>query len=71
MANYATLISAIQAVIDANGNNEITGPILQQTLVAMVNALGAGYQYLGVANTDTNPGTPELPLNHLERLGMM
>ena len=59
MANYATLISAIQAVIAENGNNEITGPILQQTLVAIVNSLGNGYQFIGLATPETVPGTPD------------
>lgn len=70
MANYATLISAIQSVIAANGNNEITGPILQQTLVAIVDALGAGYQYLGVANPSTNPGTPDQRVFYLAGPGV-
>lgn len=70
MANYATLISAIQAVIAANGNNEITGPILQQTLVAMINALGAGYQYIGVADADTTPGTPDQRVFYLAGPGV-
>ena len=59
MANYATLISAIQTTIAANGNNEITGSILQQTLLAIVNSLGANCQFVGVANESTNPGTPD------------
>lgn len=59
MANYDALKSAIQSVIKENGNNEITGPILQQTLIAIINALGDGYQYVGVANPNTNPGTPD------------
>lgn len=59
MANYNTLISAIQAVIRQNGNNEITGDLLQQTLLAMISSLGAGYQFVGVAQPSTNPGTPD------------
>ena len=59
MANYATLIAAIQAVIKANGNNEITGPILQSSLLSMIASLGAGYQFAGVAIPSTNPGTPD------------
>lgn len=59
MANYATLISAIQSVITENGNNEITGPILQQTLVSIINALGSGYQFIGIATPSTTPGTPD------------
>ena len=59
MANNATLKAAIQQVIKENGTNAITGPILQQTLLAMVNSLGANYQYVGLANPDTAPGTPD------------
>lgn len=59
MANYATLISAVQSVITQNGNNEITGPILQQTLVAIIDALGSGYQFIGIAAPETVPGTPD------------
>lgn len=59
MANYATLKSAIQSVITANGNNEITGPVLQQTLLSIINALGSGYQFIGIATPSTNPGTPD------------
>lgn len=59
MANYATLKSAIQEVIRQNGNNEITGPILQQSLLSMITSLGAGYQFVGVATSATNPGTPD------------
>lgn len=59
MANYNTLKTSIEAVIKQNGNNEITGPILQQTLLAMVNSLGVGYQYAGIATPTTNPGTPD------------
>lgn len=59
MANYATLKAAIQQVIKTNGNNEITGALLQQSLLAMINSLGAGYQFMGVATPTTNPGTPD------------
>lgn len=59
MANYATLKAAISAAIKQNGNNEITGILLQQQLLAMVNSLGVGYQYAGIATPATNPGTPD------------
>lgn len=59
MANYQTLKSAIQQVVKQNGNNEITGALLQQSLLAMVNSLGSGYQFMGVATPTTNPGTPD------------
>ena len=59
MANYAKLKAAIAAAIKQNGNNEITGALLQQQLLAMVNSLGVGYQFMGVATPSTNPGTPD------------
>ena len=59
MANYATLKAAIEAVIRTNGNEEITGAVLQQSLLAMINSLGADYQYAGVATPSTAPGTPD------------
>ena len=59
MANFATLKAAIAAAIKQNGNNEITGNLLQQQLLSMVNSLGANYQYAGIATPSTNPGTPD------------
>lgn len=59
MANYATLKAAIAAVIKENGNDEITGNLLQQSLLAMVDSLGVGYQYVGIATPVTIPGTPD------------
>lgn len=57
MANNELLKSSIRSVIKANGNEEITGDILQQTLVAIVDALGKGYQFMGVATPTSDPGT--------------
>lgn len=57
MANYETLKTAIQQVVKTNGNNEITGALLQQSLLAMINSLGVGYQFIGVATPTTNPET--------------
>ena len=59
MANYATLKAAIQQVIKTNGNEEITGSLLQQSLLAMIDSLGSGYQFVGLAMPYTNPGTPD------------
>lgn len=56
---YDTLKAAIAAVIRENGNNEITGNLLQQALFAMINSLGANYQYAGIAVPTTDPGNPE------------
>lgn len=59
MANYTTLKDAIEQVITTNGNNEITGAILRQTLLSMINSLGANYQFVGIATPATSPGTPD------------
>ena len=59
MANYNNLKTAIQAVIKENGNQEIKGDILQNALLSMINSLGAGYQFIGVATPKTNPGAPD------------
>lgn len=59
MSNYNTLKSAIADVVKQNGNNEITGELLQQALLSMINSLGVGYQFVGVATPSTNPGTPD------------
>lgn len=59
MANYENLKSAIKSVIKANGNQEITGDIMQNALLSMINSLGEGYQFMGVATPETNPNTPD------------
>lgn len=59
MANYANLKTAVQSVIRTNANNEITGAILQSTLLSIINSLASGYIYGGVASESTNPGTPD------------
>ena len=56
MANYRNLKNAIKSVIKANGNQEITGDILQNALLSIINSLGAGYQFVGIATPETNPG---------------
>ena len=61
MSNYNNLKTSIDANIKQNGNQEITGPILNSVLNQMVNILGTGYQFAGVATLDpaTEPGTPD------------
>lgn len=65
MANYAVTKEAIENVIKANGNNEITGQLLQNVLIAMIDALGADCQFVGVATPETNPGTPDQNVAYL------
>lgn len=59
MANNELLKASIRSAIKANGNEEITGDVLQQTLVAIVDALGKGYQFMGEATPATDPGAPD------------
>ena len=59
MSNYNSLKTTIDANIKQNGRQEITGQILNSVLNQMVNILGTGYQFAGVATTATNPGTPD------------
>lgn len=59
MSNYNSLKATIDANIKQNGNQEITGQILNSVLNQMVTTLGAGYQFAGVATINTNPGTPD------------
>lgn len=55
MANNQNLKDAIAAVIKANGNNEITGAILQSSLLSIINQFGAGAIFAGVAEPSTVP----------------
>lgn len=59
MGNYTELKAAIAAVIKANGNNEITGAIMQNVLKTIVSTVGANRTFVGRANADTNPGLPD------------
>ena len=65
MANFSTLKADIQSVIRQNGQGAITGALLQSTLLAMVNSLGMGYKYMGIATTATVPGTPDQNLFYI------
>jgi hypothetical protein len=60
MSDYSSLKATINANIKANNNHEITGAITNSVLNAMVDSLGAGYQFKGVA-TPTNPGSAQTP----------
>lgn len=59
MSQYQTLKAQVSANIKQNDNQEIRGDILQAQLLAMINSLGVGYQYMGLATPATNPGTPD------------
>lgn len=59
MANWSTLKAAIASIIKTNGNQEITGQVLQNVLNNIVTNLGANATFVGIAEPSTNPGTPD------------
>lgn len=59
MGNYQNLKSSIAQVIRNNGNNEITGDILGNILALMVDCLGNGATFKGLAALNLNPGNPD------------
>ena len=59
MGNYKELKQAISDVIKTNGNQEITGAIMQNVLNTIVSTVGANRTFVGIANKNTSPGTPD------------
>lgn len=59
MGNYEQLKKAIADVIKTNGNEEITGAIMQQTLISIVDNLGSNAQFGGVAVPSTVPANTD------------
>ena len=65
MANWTTLKATIADVIKTNGNQEITGAVLQNTLNSIVSAVGENATFAGIATPITNPGTPDGPVFYI------
>lgn len=59
MGNYEELKTAVQTVIKQNGNEEITGQVMQNTLLNIISTIGANATFAGIATPDTAPGTPD------------
>ena len=59
MGNYEQLKQAVADVIKSNGNQEITGAILQNALLTIISTVGDGATFAGIATPTTNPGTPD------------
>lgn len=57
--DWQRLKTAVAAVIKQNGNQDITGKVLQDTLLSTINNIGAGRTFAGFATPETNPGTPD------------
>lgn len=59
MGKYEQLKQIISGAIKANGNQEISGAILQNSLLSIISAIGANATFAGIATPTTNPGTPD------------
>ena len=59
MGNYEQLKAAVSAVIKTNGNQEITGAVMQNALLSIISTVGDNATFAGIATPDTNPGTPD------------
>lgn len=59
MGNYEQLKRAISDVIKTNGNQEITGAIMQNALLSIISTVGSNATFAGIATPDTNPGRPD------------
>lgn len=57
--NYLQLKTDIAEVIRTNGNEEITGEVLQYILLQMVTSLGKDFQFAGKGTPETEVGTPD------------
>lgn len=65
MANWDVLKSAIAGIIKTNGNQEITGQLLQNVLNNIVSSVGENATFGSIATPDTNPGAPDGPVFYL------
>lgn len=59
MGNYEELKAAVASVIKANGNQEITGQVLQNTLTTLISQIGVNATFAGIATPSTAPGMPD------------
>jgi len=59
MGNYEQLKKAVADVVKSNGNQEITGDILQNTLLTIISTVGSDATFAGIATPTTNPKTSD------------
>lgn len=67
MGNYEELKAAVASVIKANGNQEITGQVLQNTLTTLISQIGVNATFAGIATPSTAPGTPDQNVFYIVR----
>lgn len=65
MGRYEQLKQAISDVIKMNGNQEITGAIMQNSLLTIISTVGDNSTFAGIATPTTNPGTPDQNIFYL------
>lgn len=65
MANWSDLKAAVAKVIKTNGNQEITGAVLQNALNNIISNVGENATFAGIATPVTNPGTPDGPVFYI------
>lgn len=59
MANWSDLKAAVAEVIKTNGNQQITGAVLQNVLLSIISTVGSNATFAGIATPKTNPGIPD------------
>lgn len=59
MANWSDLKAAVASIVKTNGNNGITGQLLQNVLNNIISNVGLNSTFAGIATPDTKPGTPD------------
>lgn len=65
MANWTILKEAIAYAIKTNGNQEITGQLLQNILNNIVSSVGENATFAGIATPTTNPGVYDGPVFYI------
>ena len=55
MANYDTLKNTLQSNVYQNSNNAVTGAILQNVLMAFINTMGTGSNFMGFLSAANKP----------------
>ena len=65
MAAYDNLRAVIAANVYQNNENKVTADMVKTAMNAMVNSLGAEFQFGGEARPTDNPGTPDYKVAYL------
>lgn len=65
MANWNTLKTAVANIIKTNGNQAITGQLLQNVLNNIITNVGENATFVGIATPTTTPGAHDGPIFYL------